>query len=120
MMPKLFKTSLAVYTQAEWSGKNDSGWTAFADHVIILPDHLASKSAGGVDIPDDVVDRMTMAAEAGVVVSVGEEAFKGLTVAPKPGDRVSIGRYSGQLLMGSDTKTYRIMSASEIGAIYAQ
>ena len=114
MIPKIFKTSLAVYTQADWDGENLSGWKPVNDLVLVKPDHLASKSKGGVEIPDDIIDRMTMAAEAGVVIEVGPRSTCGV----KPGDRISMGRYSGQLISGHDGQTYRIVNDSEIGAIY--
>lgn len=125
MTPKLFKTKLADYVQAEWSGKNESGWNPVGDRVLIKPDEVATRTKGGIELPEDLQDRMTMAAEAGMVVAVGDGSFKwnsdGITpyegVKPKPGDRVSIGRYSGQLIMGHDGKSYRILDSKELGAI---
>ena len=124
MIPRFFKTSIAEYVQAEWNGKNESGWSAFGDHIIILPDHVAALSKGGVHFTDDVVDRHTMAAEAGVIVSVGDGCFKWNSNGtpfegriPKCGERVSVGRYSGQQLMGHDGVRYRILNSSEIGGI---
>lgn len=124
MMPKLFKTSIAIYTQAEWNGKNESGWDAHGDKLIVKPDHMAELTAGGIKLPDDVVDRHTMAAEAGVIVSIGDDCFKFLANgmpysgrSPKLGERVSIGRYSGQQLMGHDGARYRILNDSEVGAV---
>lgn len=128
MQPKLFKTTLAEFVQAEYDGTNPSGWAPIGDKLIVKPDEVASKTRGGVELPDDLRDRMTMAAEAGVVVAIGEGAFKydsnNLTpymgYRPQPGDRVAMGRYSGQMIMGHDNLRYRIMSSSEIGAIEAK
>jgi len=123
MKPRLFKTSIAEYEQAEWNGKNESGWDAFGDHVIIKPDSVPSEIRG-VHFTDDIVDRHTMAAEAGVIVAIGDGCFKWNSNntpfegrIPKLGERVSIGRYSGQQLMGHDGVRYRILNSSEIGAI---
>lgn len=125
MTPKLFKTTLAEYEQAVYDGTNPSGWHPLGDKLLIKPDEVASKTRGGVELPDDLRDRMTMAAEAGVVMAIGEGAFMFdsnsvtpfLGRRPKPGDRVAMGRYSGQLIRGHDDKSYRILSSSEIGAI---
>lgn len=125
MQPKLFKTSLAEFIKAEWGGKNESGWNPVGDRVLIKPDVAASKSQGGVDIPEDIVDRMTLAAEAGVIVAVGEGAFKWNSdritqfegYRPQPGDRVSMNRYSGQLLKGQDGLAYRILDSIEVGGV---
>lgn len=125
MQPKLFRTSLAEYVQAEWRGTNESGWCPLGNRVVVKPDEVATRTKGGIELPQDLQDRMSMAAEAGVVIAVGDGAFKwnsdGITPfqgrAPKPGDRVSIGRYSGQLVMGHDGQAYRIMDSTELGAI---
>lgn len=124
MQPRLFKTSLATYVVAEWDGTNPSGWEPLGDRVLIRPDQVAAKTAGGVELPDDIADRMTMAAEAGIIVAMGAGAFKYnadkitkfVGTPPKPGDRVSMGRYSGQLHMGHDGVKYRIVDSSELGA----
>ena len=124
MEAKLFKTKLADYVQAEWSGKNESGWNPIGDRVLIKPDEVATKTKGGIELPDDLQDRMSMAAEAGMVIAIGDGSFKWNSDGtpyegekPKPGDRVAMGRYSGQLIMGHDQKSYRLMDSSELGAI---
>ena len=125
MQPKLFRTSLAEYVQADWNGLNESGWHPLGNRILVRPDQVASRTQGGIELPTDIQDRMAMAAEGGMVIAVGAGAFKwnsdGVSpfegVAPKPGDRVSVGRYSGQLVMGHDGKSYRIMDSSELGAI---
>lgn len=124
MTPKLFKTSLAEFEHAEYTG-NTSGWNPIGDRLIIQPDTVASRTKGGVELPDELRDRMTMAAEAGVVVAVGEgcfvyeaNGFPFIGYKPKPGDRISMNRYSGLLVMGEDEKRYRILSSSEVGAVH--
>jgi co-chaperonin GroES (HSP10) len=127
LQAKLFKTSLAEFEVATYDGNNTSGWAPVGDRLIICPDSVASKTRGGVELPDDLRDRMTMAAEAGVVVAVGEGCFVNeangmpfLGRKPVTGDRVSVHRYSGQLIMGHDGKSYRILSSSEVGAIQVE
>lgn len=125
MTPKLFKTNLATYIQAEYTGSNPSGWHPLGDKLLVKADSVADVTAGNIKIPDDIRDRMTMAAEAGVVIAVGDGAFMFdsnsvtpfLGRKPKPGDRIAMGRYSGQLMKGHDGENYRIMSSSEVGAI---
>lgn len=125
MQPKLIKTSLGTYTPAEWTGTNDSGWHVVGDRILVLPDQAAEQS-GGIHLPQDVVARMTMSAEGGLVVSVGDGAFKWNSDKvtpfegrkPEPGDRVCIEKFSGQLLHGKDGKVYRLMESACIGALY--
>ncbi len=128
MQPKLFKTTIAEYVPAEWTGENQSGLEPVGDRVLVLPDQAADTSGGGIMFTPDAVGRHTMAAEAGVVIALGEGAFKWnsdkVTVfvgrVPAPGDRVCIERYGGQLVHGTDGKIYRIMDGSSVGGIYSK
>lgn len=125
MQPKLIKTSVAEYVPAKWSGRNDSGFEPIGDRVLVLPDVASSRSSGGVELPQELTERMSMSAENGVVVAVGSGAFlwdpNSVTefrgVKPVPGDRVYIERYAGQLVSGLDGQRYRLMNSSSIGAI---
>lgn len=113
-----------LYQKAAWNGINQSGWNPVGDRVIIKPDAAQSK-VGGVEIPEDVQERMSMAAEAGILVAVGEGAFiwNSDRVSPfagrkpAPGDRVHIHRFSGQIVIGVDGFKYRIMDSQEVGAV---
>lgn len=109
-----FKTQIAEYMKATWAGINESGWEPIGDKILVYPDQAPDKTAGGVEIPIDITMRHTMAAEAGIVIALGPDA----TIPIKPGDRVFIERFAGQLVPGHDTKIYRIMDQSSIGAIY--
>jgi len=125
MEAKLLKTGTAEYKQSTWSGVNSSGYQALDDKVIILPDVASDKTSGGVILDDSLVERLTMAAETGVLVAVGEGAFlwnadrtaKWTGRKPQPGDRVYTQRYAGQLLHGEDGLQYRVMDYKCIGAI---
>lgn len=127
MEPKIIKTDLAEYKKADFDGVNRSGFTVFGDRVLILPDTASDMTTGGVQLPDEMVGRMSMAAETGVVVEVGVDAFtwnasgSALTGrVPKVGDRVFIERYAGQLLKGKDGKKYRVLEGRSIGAIQTE
>lgn len=125
MEAKLLKSEVANYVPADWSGTNESGISPVGDRVLILPDKAATFTLGGIELPDDLVHRHTLAAEAGVIVALGEGAFKWNSDkvtpfagrAPKPGDRVCIERYSGQLARGDDNNLYRLMDSACIAAI---
>lgn len=126
MQPKLlFKTAIAEYRQAEWTGKNQSGVQPVGDRVLVKPDQAAGESSGGIMLPDDLKERHTLAAEAGIVIALGDGAFKWNSDrqtpfygrVPKPGNRVCLERYSGQLIRGDDGETYRLMESACIAAI---
>lgn len=127
MQPKiLFKTSIGEYVPASWDGNNQSGIKPTGDRVLVLPDQASELSKGGVHYTPDAVGRHTMAAEAGVVIAVGDGAFKWnsdkvtsyVGQAPQAGDRVCIERYAGQLVHGIDGQIYRLMDGASIGGIY--
>lgn len=126
MKAKLLKSTQNYdYVQAKWNGINCSGYQPVGDHIMVLTDQASTKSAGGIEIPPELVDRMTMAAETGTIVGVGEDAFlwngdrtrKWEGAKPKVGDQVYIQRFAGQLLRGEDDQFYRIMGANCIAAI---
>ena len=124
MQPKLVKFNKVDFVQAKWSGSNESGYQPLGDKVIVAIDKASSISMGGVEIPQDVVERLSMAAEIGTLVAQGEGAFKYnsdgtlyIGRVPQPGERVFIERYAGQIVTGKDGWAYRVMDCKSIGAI---
>lgn len=126
MQPKLLKSSaMHEYVPATWSGKNESGYEPIDEIVLVLPDSASDKTSGGVHLTGDAVERMTMAAETGVIVALAEGAFRWNAgrsrpwagYRPEPGDRVYMQRFSGQVLLGEDGKFYRACSDNCIAAV---
>lgn len=119
MRPKLIKTRVAQYAPADYDGKNKSGYRALGARLIVLTDQCADKTAGGIWIDPVTAERMTMSAETGTVVQLGSKAFAWAEAdeKPKPGDRVYIERYSGQVALGKDGQLYRILDDRCVGAL---
>ena len=125
MQPHLIKGIHADYIPAQWSGSDTSGIRVVGKTVLVLMDKCSPKTTGGVDLPDDLIEKMSMAAESGVLVAVSPGAFllnedmtPWIGEKPKPGDRVYIEKYAGKLVKGRDGETYRIMDYGSIGATY--
>lgn len=125
MEPRLIKGIHAEYVPAKWSGSDTSGVRVVGKTVLVLMDECSPKTTGGIDLPEDLIERMSMAAESGVLVAAAAGAFllnEDMTPwsgdKPKPGDRVYIEKYAGKLVKGRDGKTYRIMDYASIGATY--
>jgi chaperonin GroES len=124
MQPKLIQTRVAQYAPAEYRGKNESGYHPIGDRVLVITDQCADKTSGGIYIDPVAAERMTMAAETGTIVELGTSAFTRTADRtrafdgdrPKPGDRVYIERYSGQVALGRDGQLYRILDDRCIGA----
>lgn len=129
MKPKLVKNSqMGEFVPAEFSGVNESGFEPVGDRVLVLPDMASHKTESGlIEIPADIVDRMTQAAETGIIVAMGDGAFRWNFDRTRPwegrrpvaGDRVYMQRYSGQVMLGEDGRLYRIMDYACIGAVKA-
>lgn len=126
MKPRLLKSSQKhEFIPARFNGVNCSGYQPIGDHIMVLPDKAADLSSGGIAIPADVVERYTLAAETGIIVGLGSDAFlwngdrtrKWEGAKPKVGDRVYIQRYSGQVMLGEDGEFYRIMEQNCIAAV---
>lgn len=127
MEPKLIqKTRLGEYTWAEFSGTNESGMYPYGDRVLVLPDQAAKTSSGMIQFTDDQVDRNAYAAETGIIVAMGPEAFLWNSDRtrkwesgdkPKIGDHVVFDVYAGSYQHGRDGQMYRLMDDKCIGAL---
>ena len=125
MQPKLLKQLHVEYQAAIHLGPNKSGWSPIGDYVLIKPDSVAMKTSGGVEIPDDIAERMELAAITGVIVECGDEAFKWNAdrtrpfdgYKPQAGDRVIFEKYAGKPILGEDGVNYRIVDDKAIGGL---
>lgn len=125
MQEHLIKGIHAEYIPAQWSGQNTSGVRMVGKTVLVLTDECSPSTSGGVALPQDLIEKMSMAAETGVLVAVADGAFllnedgsPWSGPKPQPGDRVYIEKYAGKQIKGRDGKTYRIMDYGSIGATY--
>jgi co-chaperonin GroES (HSP10) len=125
MQPRLIKTLIGQYEPVKFEGKNKSGWTAIGDRVLVLPDQVPTQTAGGIELPEETRERHTFAAETGVLVAIGPDAFlwnsdrtrKWEGEKPQIGDRVYFERYSGGLVRGDDDLFYRCCDDKQIGLV---
>jgi co-chaperonin GroES (HSP10) len=125
MEVKLIKGLHADYIPAIWSGKDTSGIRVVGKTILVLMDKCSPKTKGSVDLTDDMIEKMSMAAESGVIVATSPGAFllnEDMTPwtgeKPKAGDRVYIEKYAGKQVKGRDGETYRIMDYGSVGATY--
>lgn len=125
MQPKVLKQLQVEYLPAPYFGANPSGWSPVGDYVLIRPDEIAKKTTGGVELPDDLAERMQLAAITGTIVQTGDEAFKWNAdrtrpfegYRPKAGDRVIFEKYAGKPILGEDGISYRILEDKSIGGV---
>lgn len=125
MEPKLIKTAHAEFVPARFNGVNASGWSPINDYVLVLPDKIATRSSGGVELPEEIAERMQLAATTGILVECGEDAFEWNSdrtrpfggKKPQPGTRVVFEKFAGKPMLGEDGQTYRIMDDKAIGGV---
>jgi chaperonin GroES len=101
---------------------NTSGIQPLDLRVLVLPDAVEEKTAGGIILPDQHKDRERYAMMHATLVAAGENAWEEATARspnftrPLPGDRVVIAKYGGVMLTGKDGKDYRIMNDEDVVA----
>ena len=93
---------------------------ALHDKVLVKPDPVEKKTAGGIIIPDMTADRQKYAQMKGKVVSYGDVAFThadgdGWRDKPQPGDRIMFGKYAGVELV-EDDEEYRMIRDEDVTA----
>ena len=125
MQTHLIKGLHADYVPAKWSGKDTSGIRVVGKTILVLMDQCAPKTTGGIELTDDMIEKMSMGAESGVIVAVSPGAFllnedmsPWIGEKPKAGDRVYVEKYAGKQVKGRDGETYRIMDYGSVGATY--
>lgn len=102
---------------------NTSGIQPLDLRVLVLPDPVEVKTAGGIFLPDQHTDREKFAVMKGTLIAVGDNAWEEAAarspafVKPIPGDRILISKYGGVLLTGDDGKEYRIMNDDDVTAL---
>lgn len=119
------KTLRGVYDVIEWDGNDTSGFKPLGDRVLVLPDQPAELSKGGIILgSEEEREKVALAAESGVLIACGPDAFKWgarnqkiETPPPAPGTRVFFKRYVGEMYPSRDGRFYFIMSDISIGGM---
>lgn len=93
-------------------------------NVIIAPDVVEEKTAGGILLPDRMKDTEDLAQVRGLLVSVSPLAFNfdvwpadQADRRPKAGDQVIYAKYSGILVKGDDGREYRLCKDKDVAAV---
>lgn len=100
---------------------NTSGIEPLDVRVLVLPDEVKDKTAGGIFIPETAQEKEKYATVKGTLIALGANAFAEASVstlfkAPQPGDRVMIAKYGGVNTPGKDGKEYRLLNDVDVVA----
>lgn len=95
---------------------NPSGITPLDLRVLVLPDPVEEKTKGGIILADVSKDKEKYAATRGLLVAVGENAFKewGAGAAPEIGQRILYAQYAGSRFKGDDGEDYIVMNDADV------
>jgi chaperonin GroES len=97
---------------------NKSGLQPVEYKILIEPEEVEQKSAGGIILADKTTDREKMAQVRGKLVAIGGNAFEDWAGrAPVVGDSVWYAKYAGFVLKGDDGVEYRLANDKDIAAI---
>lgn len=97
---------------------NNSGLIPVEFKILIEPEEIEQKSAGGIILADKTTDREKQAQVRGKLIAIGGNAFEdwnGRT--PMVGDNVWYAKYAGFVLKGDDGIEYRLANDKDIAAI---
>ncbi|MEJ0093816.1 MAG: hypothetical protein WDN46_10335 [Methylocella sp.] len=125
MQPKILRNDVAEYTSGHFDGTDTSGMRVIGEMVLVLCDQVKEQTQGGVFIAEDIRERHELAAETGILIRLGDGAFKWNAdktrpwtgYVPQVGDHVFMARYSGAVFTGDDGQRYRVMEYTCIAAV---
>ena len=101
---------------------NTSGILPTEYNVLVRPDVVPEKTAGGLHLPDLVKEKDEFGRTEGEMVAVSPLAFTYAewpegSLKPKVGDRVIFSRYSATEIKGDDGVKYWIMKDTAIAGM---
>jgi len=99
---------------------NMSGIYPTGGHVLVKPDKVEEKTAGGIYIPDTTRDKEQQAATVGTIVAIGKSAWKDLDDGhawAEINNRVSYAKYAGITMVGNDSEDYVLINDNDILAV---
>ena len=102
--------------------ENTSGITPVLFAVLLKPDPMEEKTAGGIFKPDRLKDLEKWSQVKATIVACGDEAFgkpfgEQERKALVPGASVYFDKHVGVMMEGADGQEYRLCNDKEIGAL---
>jgi chaperonin GroES len=103
------------------SAINTSGLVPVEYKILIEPEEVEQKSAGGIVLATATTEKEKMAQVRGKLIAVGGNAFedwKGRI--PQVGDAIWYAKYSGYMIKGKDGKEYRLANDKDCAAVVTE
>lgn len=121
------KSVTEVIAEAEVDRKsklNTSGILPLDHRLLVLHDTVEEKTKGGIFLPDQETSKQKHAQTKATVIALGDmcwaearhdaRQFGVNATFPEPGDRVLVGRYTGDQHKGRDGKEYTVLNDTDI------
>lgn len=99
---------------------NSSGIAPLDLRVLVKPDAVEQRTAGGIILPETATDQKKFAMQKATLVAVGENAWEEAASRspsfnrPKVGDRILIAKYGGVRVTGLDGDEYILMNDEDV------
>lgn len=95
---------------------NSSGITPLDVKVLVLPDKVEEKTAGGIILAQTYTDKQKFAVVKATLIATGPNAFAewGSDNAPQVGSRILMAQYAGARVKGSDDQDYILMNDEDV------
>lgn len=85
--------------------------------VLVLPDPVEEKTAGGIILTDQHREKEGFASTRGLLVATGASAFAEWSGdKPQAGDRIVTAQYAGITVKGDDGVKYRLCNDEDVVA----
>lgn len=103
---------------------NSSGFVPCEFNVIVKPDPVEERTAGGLIKPETTKDREEFSTTKATIVAVAPMAFNddvwpGDMAKPDAGTRCLIAKHAGAVVDGDDGEKYRIVKDKDVVALIA-
>lgn len=101
---------------------NPSGWECVEFNCLVKVEEVATKTPGGIIMPDKLIDEKMLASTEATLVAVSPLAFTYETwpegsAKPQPGERILMAKYAGSPVKGVDGIEYRVIKDKDILAV---
>ena len=96
---------------------NQSGILPTGGHLLVLPDKVEEKTAGGIYIPQTTRDKEQLAATVGRLIACGPGAWVDLDDGQPwadVGDKISYARHAGVSMTGQDGQDYVLINDNDV------
>jgi chaperonin GroES len=100
---------------------NPSGLQPVEYKILIEPEEVEQKSAGGIVLATSTTEKEQMAQVRGKLIAAGGNAFSDwLPPIPAVGDSIWYAKYAGYVIKGDDGKEYRLANDKDCAAIVSK